>query len=87
MVLLAANPLTVSSSGMAELSLTTVRLYTKMKACVCVCVFGWEVRVGFGGCLPSQKAQFKCDLNKGAALPNDNRSSLFCVCCIRMCLV
>lgn len=74
---------------MAELSLTTLRLYSKTSACVhaclcacayTVCVFRWEMRVVMGG---GGEAQFKCDLNKGVALSNDNSSGLF-FCIVQM---
>lgn len=42
-------------------------------------MFRWEVRVGFRGEASPRlrKHSCKCDLNKGAALPNDNRPALF----------
>ena len=73
-------------TGMAELSLTTVRLYGKtgacMRMCVCVCVctvcvFGRRWGWGWGLSPSFQRARFKCDLNKGVALSCDNGCVLF----------
>lgn len=85
MVLLASNPLTVSTlwrpARQSYLS-TTVCLCCNTRTCVCACVcvcLTREVKVCSRGVSPSfQKAQFKPDLNKGAALAYENGSRLFC---------
>lgn len=81
MVLLAANPLTVSSFGRQawQSYLSQQCSYTARRGRACargrVCVRAYVClggRWGWGLSPSSQKAQFKCDLNKGVALSYEN---------------
>lgn len=87
MVLLAANPLTVSSFGRqaCQSYLSQQCSYTPRQGHVCacefvcvftVCVLGRRQYWGWGLSTSSQKAQFKGDLNKGVTL-SYNTSVLF----------
>lgn len=77
MVLLAANPLTISSFGRQtwQSYLSQQWAYTARQghARVRQCMY---VRWGWGWGL-SHKAQFKCDLNKGVSLSYNNSSGFY----------